>query len=479
MRLRVRVRGMTLRMSVPASSSFACVLPRGPRRWQANLYPAHLNLLFTELAGRLTVDAPWKGVKAEHVRMELSGEEQMVETALEDFTTTAPAPRRPRPFEALVRQNEAGFRKFLAKLPEAPARFAEARELAGYILWSAVVAPSGNFLRPAMLMSKNHMCRVWSWDHCFNVLALAEGLPQLAWDQMMVLFDHQDADGALPDALDQESLTWNFCKPPIHGWTLRRLLRRSRAFDRELACFYPRLARWTEWWFRSRDDDRDGLPQYNHGNDSGWDNATCFDVGVPIEGPDLAAFLVLQLDALAEVAARLRKPRDAARWRARADALLRKMLKHFWRGDRFAAVQDGTHREPRKGDSLIPFVPLVLGRRLPGEIRRALVAGLVQPGRFLTEYGLATESPRSELYKPDGYWRGPIWAPSTMLICDGLLDAGETDLARTIAQRFCELCRKSGFAENFDALTGAPLCDKAYTWTAGVFLLLAEELGKG
>lgn len=30
-------------------------------------------------------------------------------------------------------------------------------------------------------------------------------------------------------------------------------------------------------------------------------------------------------------------------------------------------------------------------------------------------------------------------------------------------------------AENFDALTGKPLRDQAYTWTASVFLVLAHE----
>lgn len=54
--------------------------------------------------------------------------------------------------------------------------------------------------------------------------------------------------------------------------------------------------------------------------------------------------------------------------------------------------------------------------------------------------------------------------------------SGEQTLAREIARRFCRLCATSGFAENFDARTGQPLCDRAYTWTASVFLLLAERL---
>ena len=35
------------------------------------------------------------------------------------------------------------------------------------------------------------------------------------------------------------------------------------------------------------------------------------------------------------------------------------------------------------------------------------------------------------------------------------------------------MAEKSGFAENFDALTGEGLRDRAYTWTSSVWLILA------
>jgi putative isomerase len=62
------------------------------------------------------------------------------------------------------------------------------------------------------------------------------------------------------------------------------------------------------------------------------------------------------------------------------------------------------------------------------------------------------------------------------MIYDGLRQLGEDDHAQEVARRFCETCRTSGFAENFNALTGEPVGDKAYTWTASVFLLLANDL---
>jgi putative isomerase len=118
-----------------------------------------------------------------------------------------------------------------------------------------------------------------------------------------------------------------------------------------------------------------------------------------------------------------------------------------------------------------------LGNRLPKQIYSTLVYDLRPDGPYFTQFGLATEPPSSYKYMPDGYWRGPIWAASTYLIFDGLVESGEYELAHLIAERFCDLCRETpGFWENYDALTGKGLRCPGYSWTASVFLLLAEWL---
>jgi glycogen debranching enzyme len=241
---------------------------------------------------------------------------------------------------------------------------------------------------------------------------------------------------------------------------------------------YGPLSRWTDWWFTYRDDDHDGIPQYNHGNDSGWDNCTAFETGLPLESPDLSAFLVIQMGTLADVALRLDKPRVAKAWQKRADELLARLLAHSWRGDRFVAPRSGDHKVT-EANTLFLFLPLILGEKLPRDVRSALISGLTQPDRFVTAHGLATESPASALYQPDGYWRGPIWAPSTMILVDGLAAVGEKALARELSRKFCDMAARSGMAENYDALTGAGLRDRAYTWTASVFLILAHEYLQG
>ena len=65
-----------------------------------------------------------------------------------------------------------------------------------------------------------------------------------------------------------------------------------------------------------------------------------------------------------------------------------------------------------------------------------------------------------------------------MIIEAGLRAAGEIALADEVSDRFRRLCERSGFAENFDALTGEGLRDRAYTWTASVYLLMADDASR-
>jgi len=385
-------------------------------------------------------------------------------------------PARPAPapdYASCVREAKEDFERFHARHAAVPEALQAPAYLASYINWSAILAPCGHFQRPAMLMSKNWMANVWSWDHCFTALALAERDPAAAWDQFMCIFDHQRPTGQLPDMINDTTLQYNHVKPPIHGWAYRGMMRLSDWFAApgRLAGIYRRLGRWTDWWFEHRDPDNTGLPVYHHGNDSGWDNGTVFDVGQPARGPDCAAFLTLQMDVLAELAERLGEFDAASAWRERAGRTAEAMLDHLWIGDRFVTrhAETGAHNE--KARSLINCMPLMIAARLPEAVRRATLAQLEG---HLTDWGLASEHPDSELYRPDGYWRGPIWPSPTLLLIDGLREAGEDALAGTVAGRFLALCRKSGFAENYDAVTGAPLRDRSYTWSASVFLHLAR-----
>ncbi len=394
------------------------------------------------------------------------------EVALEELTTARPAHAARGRFDEVVATSRKAFAEFADAVAPWRGDRTPAAALACYVLWSATVAPGGFVGRPGVLMSKHWMDKIWSWDHCFNALALAAGAPGAAWDQLQVVFDHQTEEGALPDSITHAEILYNFVKPPIHGWTVARLRERlpHGLPAAELPRLYRQLAAWTTFWLDHRRAPGQPFPHYEHGNDSGWDNATVFDGGRPVRSPDLPAFLVVQMRELARLADELGDPAAAARWTREAATMRTALLAELWDGAGFTSRPVGG--PPRTTTSLLDLMPVVLGTELPTAVRTAVTAAVA---RHLTPVGLATERPDSPHYEADGYWRGPVWAPATVLVEDGLRRGGDIELADRVSARFRAVCEKSGFAENFDALTGQGLRDRAYTWTASAYLLLAAD----
>ena len=476
--VRSSVPGLGIRLTQVCESSPFCyahpVANGDDTRVVLNCFINGCRMLLETFEGRLRVLQSWKATKAESCDVEIDSGEQGFFFALRGAPKDLPLCLPSYDFNACREKVRLDFEDFAAKMPRAPERYADTRMFMSYVNWSGYVRPSGLFARNAMLMSKNWMTNVWSWDHCFNAMALASKLPEAAWDQWMILFDQQLPSGVLPDSVNDGATSWNFVKPPVHGWALRYMMGRMALTQSQRETALRVLTKWTEWWLQNRDGDGDGICEYYHGNDSGWDNSTAFAVLPPVETPDLSAFLVIQMDVMAGLAGDLGKSDEAVLWKKRADELMEKLLAHCFAGGIPVIRRSGTH-EIVPCRSLIRYLPLVLGKRLPEEIRQATIRDL-KAGGFYTSWGFATEAPDSPEYVPDGYWRGPIWAPSTMILLDGLRQCGEEAWADEAAERFCRLSQKSGAAENFDAISGEGLRDRAYTWTSSVFLMLAEQI---
>ncbi|GLX66896.1 amylo-alpha-1,6-glucosidase [Paenibacillus glycanilyticus] len=473
---RVRTSGCGIRLTFK-TAAYDYAFQEAPGCWEVNSFTHECRFMLTALVGELKMEVPWDKIKSSYVIAEFLPDRKsgQSEFAVEEFKTVMERRTSWEPFDDVLAEVKEEFNQWHHNSLSMPERWEGSRALASYITWSCLVPAEGCLTRPAMYMSKNWMTNIWSWDHCFNAMALVRHDPKLAWDQFMIFFDRQDESGLLPDFINDKYALWNCNKPPIHGWTLAWMMERTDFIqEAQLREVYGPLSKWTKWWFRYRDSDGDGIPQYNHGNDSGWDNSTAFNNGIPVESPDLTAFLILQMEVLAEIAKRLGHPEEAIEWQQLAEDTLEKMISHFWHDDRFTACRSGTH-EISEGDSLLLFVPIILGERLPEAIRAKLLQGLREEGRFLTANGWATENVNSPFYHADGYWRGPIWAPSTMILVEGVAAAGDRELAETVSDRFCAMLNRSGMAENFDAITGEGLRDRAFTWTSSVFLILGHE----
>lgn len=427
--------------------------------------------------GTVRLEAAWNGLSSDAIAVDVLPEGGAVAGTLDLFRIN-PKPGKPATQAQAQARVAADFSAFRANLPSIAAEYAPGELLAHYILWSAYVPAEGALTLPSVYMSKNWMTNIWSWDHCFVALAFADAAPELAFEQMQAIFDTQDASGRLPDYINDRFAYWAFTKPPVHGWTFARL--RTARPDAYGPNRLAQVLGWLEaqvgfWMAGPRLGD---LPGYRHGNDTGWDNATCFAEGGPLVSPDLATFLILQLEEIAAIRRLLGQEDQARQASARADALCAALLKDLWDGTGFVArlVADG--RVVTSGNSLLLCLPLLLGDRLPAEMRATLLAELLHPDRFLTAHGLATEATDSPMYRANGYWRGPIWAPTTALFHDALRRSGQDQAAGQVALRYVQMGNRSGMAENSDALTGEGLHDPAFSWTSAVFLLMGEVARK-
>ncbi len=371
----------------------------------------------------------------------------------------------------------ADWETYLAPLPAIPAGRENGATLALYTLWSATVRHGGNYAYDAVIMAKKFMCAVWAWDHCFNALALTHVHPQLGLEQFLLPFEFQTASGQVPDCFGRDgALPFGGTKPPIHGWCFSKMMDIHEWDTDTLRKVYSHLVRWTEWWFEYRDLDYNGLPDYPIALDSGWDNSSLLEHAFFLESADLASFLVLQMHAMARISRKLDDESSAQKWEAKAQELLHRMIAVLWTGDYFTVRRSGGDIIAQEPTSMLSVMPLVLGDLLDKDIYNKLLGQLQT--RYLTAHGPATEAVDGPLYEPDGYWTGPIWAPTTDLIIDGLRRGGNAELADEISRRFCDMIQNiaGGNYENFDALTGQGLRAPGYSWTATVNLQLIIEM---
>lgn len=468
--------GVGVRLDFMPKGDFNFIQPvmSGDEQWYlANCFKSSTRYMLYNQAGTIKLDQNWNVSRANNCRFEVIPENEKLILIIEEVRDSWKNRRKQYVIEEESQNRKKEFDDFFEKMPSVPEEFVEVARTAAYVDWVSMVNEHRLFKREAMLMSKNWMCNVWSWDHCFNALALAYHQPELAWSQFMLMFDYQTESGRIPDSVNDSIIIDNYCKPPIHGWTLHKLRKIMKLDKKQLQDVYEKIGKWTTWWLKYRDQDEDGLCEYTHGNDSGWDNSTAFQMLPPVTTPDLAAFLILQMDELSEVAVILGKKEEAEDWKNKSETMRERLFTKLFKNGRPCSIQTVTGEEI-ESKSLLLYLPIVLGKKLPENVREYLLSKL-ESDEFCTEYGLATESPSSSQYESDGYWRGPIWAPSTMLLADGLWECGEQEFVKEITHKFCKLIAQSGCAENFDALTGEGLRDRAYTWTASVMLVMAHE----
>ncbi|WP_203249153.1 amylo-alpha-1,6-glucosidase [Sporosarcina beigongshangi] len=437
--------------------------------YEYHIYPKELKLMISKLSGVMSVDAPWNVIGNDYIDIRMSNGHFVIESYRTVFK-----PKGYASFQAGKEKVEQLYQEWVENNTEKNEVYQASIDRAAYITWSSIVHPDGLLKNYAMYMSKLWMYNIWSWDNCFNALHLGAKYPELSYAQLKIFMDAQDESGAYPDFVNDKFVSYNCIKPPVFAYAYEKLMEVNDYFREEsrLREVYESTKK-VMIYFDSHRTYEGRLPHYKHGNDSGWDNSSLFHRGMPVEAPDLASFLIRTYDILTKFAGILGEEEEAKQFTEKADALFALLMERLHDEQGFFGRVGKDAKKIDIRSSLILRLPVLIGYRLDKKIMDQLVEDLVE--NFETKYGFATEMPSSPLYKENGYWLGPIWAPVTYLFIDSLKSFGYVEIGERIREKYLDLTLVGGMAENFDPHSGKGLVDTSFTWTSSVFLSLIES----
>ncbi len=378
---------------------------------------------------------------------------------------------------------EDRWHRWFQRTPPVAEQYRATYAYAWWIMANNLISPQGRVAYEAMTPSKINYVGLWLWDSAMHALAYRYVDPELARNQLRSMLACQLEDGMLPDAVYDEGVISEIShpfraevtKPPILAWTALKLHETDPniEFLREI---YVPLVRWNAWWFSMNDDDVDGLAQYNHPYSSGLDDSPLWDYEMPVESPDLNTYLCVQMGSLAMMAEALGMEAESKMWRRRAEAMVHRMIEHFW--DAEAGLFWATHHhEPVRVRTPFNLYPLWTGQ-LPDHIRHRLIEHLTNPDEFWGKYLLPSVARNDPHYEPDTMWRGPVWVNINYFFIEALEQIGEHALARELRDKTLSLIMEhDSIYEYYHAESGKPPEGAAdiFGWTAAVFIDLAIQ----
>ncbi len=375
----------------------------------------------------------------------------------------------------------ADWEAFRAKYPKLAEPYARKAEETAYTLWMMQLAPSE--LTPHWMMQMFPGVMASQWQQVQNGVSLQD-CTELSRNLLLAPLERQGADGQLADSYDDAQLETGGIKPPIYGWAIKNILSHhdmGKEWPREdLERLYEGAGKWAMWFMNCRDDDGDGLPGFDNGAECGFDEVTAFWEGKSMATPDLCAFEVLNFEAQGDLAKILGKPQaEIDGWYQKSKDLLKLMLEKMWNGEHFVCLKQYTH-EPVFSESILFYIPLILGSRLPADVLDKLTARLLRENRILSPYGIGSEDMTSDVFQMIGVKMGcgAISPPGQLYILTGLWEGGKKQEAKLIIDRYLGSLLEKGFPHFLDPISG----DGGFpggSWCRTVFTILARMVTEG
>lgn len=284
---------------------------------------------------------------------------------------------------------------------------------------------------------------VYLWDSAFTARVWNTWDTAAARDVLRAVVELRDGprlQHVVADFVDSQ-----YTQPPLLAWSAAGLLSGAAEHDDAFvrALLNP-LHAYHEWLWKERQT-APGLFSWAHPYESGIDNAPRFSSRDESEfadtmrmaSPDFAAYMVLQLEALADLASRSGDAAVASVYRDRRQQVVDATNDRLWHED------DGLYYDlkPDTGEmvrsqTIASLLPLWAG--IPDQ-RRAdrLKQWILDPQAFNTVVPLPTVSRGAPEFVKD-MWRGPVWINTAYAVIQGMLRYGWLEEAADYAWRLCD-----------------------------------------
>lgn len=338
----------------------------------------------------------------------------------------------------------------------------------------------------------------WLWDSCFHAIAWSALGDERGLRELTSCFRAQLSTGFVPHMryLEPNHLRGplsdrsSFTQPPIYAHAARVLSHAGFAIDADLIAAITRALDWL-WQHRMDDrgllfivhpwesgaddsprwDDWVGLPRYDHRTYSKWDAdlvaaTDVDDVGAAIWSRAFVAIPAAFNAFAAHAAGELAALTGDARWKQRGLDLAAAMDQHLWDDN-----EDLWLDLPVVGGgpgARAPTVDGVFGALATAKSDRAdrVFGQLLDSRRFGSSYGLRYLPPDHPAYDANDYWRGPAWPQLNYMAHVAARRWDRADVADAIRAMSLRGATNSGFAEYWNAETGAGRGARPQGWAA-------------
>ncbi len=357
----------------------------------------------------------------------------------------------------------------------------------------------------------------WLWDSCFHAILLASFDPAAAKNELRSLISRQFQDGMIPHIIFWKPKlsrpydwgwggtgTSSITQPPMLAYALWEIHRRTgdTAFLEEM--YASTLAFYT-YFIGKRDPQDHHLAGIINPDESGEDNSPRFDIPMRasadisswrhlfkrrklvyenkvcnfdaelcmsknfwVKDVPFNTILIKNLEVLGHIASLLGDAEGEHFATLHAGLIKNAMRDRLFADGVFYSAMNHDY-QPLKVETWAHFAPLFADLYTPGEAESLVHNHLRNKETFRGRFGIRTVSKQEPSYRPDGFWRGPVWMAPNWFMYKGLIAYGLTEDAKWIRETSLELIERNGFREYFDSDTGRG--HGAYNFTWGALIL--------